>query len=89
MFKNILIDPQRHQFLHPGKRCLLWRRLRYFGRCLLERGLGFGAGNGGSATVNVASLALATLLATDVLACVLVGVQTGGPEDLTATVSFG
>lgn len=58
---------------------------------LCSASLGFAAGNGGSAGVNVASVALGTINAGDVLCCLLVGVQTGAPnpEDLTATVTFG
>jgi hypothetical protein len=42
VFENVLIDPQRNQFLHTRKRDLFWRQFRNLRRCFLERCLGFG-----------------------------------------------
>ena len=44
MFKHVLIDPERHQFLDAGNGVGLGRRFRLFLRHLLERRLRFGAG---------------------------------------------
>jgi hypothetical protein len=44
VLEHILVDPQRDQFPHTGKRCPLRHRFRFFLRRLLEGGLGLGAG---------------------------------------------
>src|SRR5712664_3631728 len=44
VFENVLIDPQRNQFLHARKRGLFSRCLRHLGCGPLERSFGFGSG---------------------------------------------
>jgi hypothetical protein len=44
VFENILVNPQRNQFLYTRERGLFGRRLRHLGRGPLERSFSFGSG---------------------------------------------